>query len=140
MSNLSDDQTQRILEIHETDGLIAAVKAHREMTDASLAESKSFVEALAGGESPDTSGSLSEDTIRVITEHLADGEKIQAIKAYRDATGCSLVGAKTFIEALMVRLREEDPQRFPEPKSGCAGAVLLLSSGPLLVGLFVALM
>ena len=146
--SLSDDDIERIRRVYDSEGLIAAVKVHREMSGDSLAKSKAFVEGLERGESapcdsndgPHEARRLSDDTVRVISDHLADGQKIHAIKVYRDATGSSLIEAKEFIETLMVRLREEDPQRFAKSKSGCAGVLLMASLGPLLVAFLVIML
>ena len=57
---------------------------------------------------------------------LFAGRKIQAIKAYREATGVGLKEAKDAMEAYEVRLRQEHPDRFTAaPKSGCMGVILL---------------
>ncbi|WP_405112133.1 hypothetical protein OG559_03025 [Micromonospora sp. NBC_01405] len=40
-----------------------------------------------------------------VREHLARGEKLQAIKAYREATGVDLRTAKEAVEAMMGPLR-----------------------------------
>ncbi|HYO11267.1 MAG TPA: hypothetical protein VER17_20045 [Tepidisphaeraceae bacterium] len=62
-----------------------------------------------------------------IQDHLFAGRKIQAIKAYREATHCGLAEAKEAMEAYARRLRQEGPDRFAAPeKSGCAAAVLLI--------------
>ena len=56
-----------------------------------------------------------------VAEALAAGQKIQAIKIYRDATGKGLKDAKEFIDALIPRLMEEDPERYAALSSGGAG-------------------
>ncbi|HIK93589.1 MAG TPA: hypothetical protein EYG03_16695 [Planctomycetes bacterium] len=43
---------------------------------------------------------------------LAAGQKIRAIKIYRDATGKGLKESKDFIDALIPRLIEENPERY----------------------------
>jgi hypothetical protein len=60
-----------------------------------------------------------------ITQALFAGRKIDAIKIYRDATGEGLLESKEFIEALIVGLREEYPDRIPAHTSGCGTAALL---------------
>ena len=59
--------------------------------------------------------SMSEDNpdsqmIAEITEALAANRRIEAIKIYCDAKGARLVEGKEFIDRLMPRLAEEDPE------------------------------
>jgi hypothetical protein len=68
------------------------------------------------------------EQIEEITEALAAGRKIEAIKVYREATGKGLKEAKDFIDALIPRLREQDPEKYAKlpvsQRSGCTSAVL----------------
>ncbi len=70
-----------------------------------------------------------------IIEALRAGHKIGAIKLYREASGAGLAEAKRFVEQLQSRLREQNPDEFPAPNSGCATVVLSV----LVVGLFLLL-
>lgn len=67
---------------------------------------------------------------------LYAGQKIQAIKQYRTATGQGLKESKDFIEALETRLREETPDRFQMGQpAGCgAGVVLIVMLSAILAG------
>jgi hypothetical protein len=63
-----------------------------------------------------------------IADALAAGRKIEAIKICREATGKDLKDSKDFIETLIPKLKEEDPERFATlgtTKGGCASAALL---------------
>ena len=63
-----------------------------------------------------------------IQSHLADGQMIQAIKAYRLATGVGLKESKDAMEAYLQKLQAEAPERFPpRAKSGCVGVMVLLT-------------
>lgn len=63
--------------------------------------------------------------IEQITEALLTGRKIEAIKLYRERTGCGLKEAKDEIEVLAANLKTRHPEKFPDrPKQGCAGALL----------------
>ena len=73
------------------------------------------------------SSNLPQDVIDSIREALFAGQKIKAIKLYREATGQGLKEAKEFIEALGERLYVEDPEKFASPPGkGCAGTVLVM--------------
>ena len=73
---------------------------------------------------------LNQKEIERITESIAAGRKIEAIKQYREASGEGLKEAKEFIEALTSRLKQEDPEQFGHVReaTGCgsAAAVLML--------------
>ena len=64
-----------------------------------------------------------------LTDALFAGQKIEAIKIYRERTGCGLKEAKVEIEALEANLREQHPEKFPAQRKaggGCAGAILAM--------------
>ncbi len=75
---------------------------------------------------------LSPDQMDRITDALAGGRKIEAIKIYREATGKGLKESKDFLDALAPRLREQDPQMHAQPPAagsgGCAPVLLLLAA------------
>jgi len=70
----------------------------------------------------DQDSSLPDDEIDTIREMLFHGQKIQAIKIYREATGLGLAESKEFIEALEAELRRRSPERFspPEGRDSCS--------------------
>ena len=79
-----------------------------------------------------------------IREYLFSGQRIAAIKAYREASGADLKASKEFIEELETRLREEFPDHFKASaraggkaggKAGCAGLMLIA----LVIGAFATL-
>lgn len=72
---------------------------------------------------------LTDETRDEINEAIFAGRKIEAIKLYREATGEGLLEAKTFIETLTKRLREEYPDKMPEQAAGCGSAVVLFAVG-----------
>ena len=68
-----------------------------------------------------------QEEIEAIGDALAAGRKIEAIKIYRDATGKGLKEAKEFIEALIPKLQEHDPEKYAKlAKSGGCTSMLLL--------------
>lgn len=58
-----------------------------------------------------------------IIECLKAGQKIHAIRIYREATGEGLKEAKDFIDVLTERLADELPGQIPN--AGCGLAILL---------------
>ena len=99
---------------------IAAIKRYREQTGVGLAEAKAAVESLEAG------GSLTE-RVRPDDSELTDqivgllgrGEKIEAVKLYRNQFGVGLKEAKEAVE----RIGEQNG--IPASSgSGCLGVVL----------------
>jgi hypothetical protein len=61
-----------------------------------------------------------------INAYLFAGQKIQAIKELREATGVDLTTAKQAIDAHEKALRESSPEKFSAaPGKGCATCILL---------------
>jgi ribosomal protein L7/L12 len=81
---------------------IQAIKLYRELTGVGLKEAKDYVDALeSGGQpvaadpAPTRSGDLAE-----VHALARQGQKIQAIKLYRELTGAGLKDAKDYIDRL----------------------------------------
>lgn len=76
---------------------------------------------------------LTPQEVEEITNALAAGNKIEAIKVYRSATGKGLKESKDFIDALLPQLMAQDPERFARARegqaTGCGAKVLLMLSG-----------
>jgi len=59
---------------------------------------------------------------------LASGQKIQAIKIYREMTGCDLRDAKDATEQIAADLAEKYPEQFARATgSGCGTAAAMLA-------------
>ena len=70
---------------------------------------------------------IPEEKLAVIKEAIFRGEKISAIKLYREATGLGLAEAKEAVERLEAGLRSSSPFDFRKEQSrGCLGIVLIL--------------
>lgn len=67
----------------------------------------------------------SEDRQKILAALIA-GQKIVAIKLYREKTGLGLKEAHTFISELQKELGEEHPELLASKGSGCSAAALLL--------------
>ena len=119
-------EIQRIQGALSTGGKIASIKLCREFTGMDLASAKAYVENLgpsAPGEPGDVAGKLPVDVSGPITAALFAGEKIQAIKLYREMhPGMGLAEAKEAVEKLAERLYAMDPGQFTRPpqSAGCA--------------------
>ncbi len=69
---------------------------------------------------------LTTEQSQKISEALASGRKIEAIKYYRSATGQGLKEAKEGVEALHKTLMAQDPEKYAKGSSGgCASMIVL---------------
>ena len=118
MDDAIEDEIRQLL---ASGNKIAAIKRYREETGVGLAEAKAAVESLEAGGSitqqiqPDDS-----DLTQQIVTLLGRGEKIEAVKLYRDRFRVGLKEAKEAVE----RIGEQNG--IPASSgSGCLGFVLL---------------
>jgi ribosomal protein L7/L12 len=69
-----------------------------------------------------------QEQTEAIANALTGGRKIEAIKIYRAATGKGLKDAKDFVDALIPKLVEQDPEKYKALASsqgaGCASALI----------------
>ena len=72
------------------------------------------------------SRSIPENTLTLIKDALFRGQKIEAIKLYREATNVGLAEAKTEVEKMEADLRASSPEKFTAPatKTGCFGVLV----------------
>jgi hypothetical protein len=86
---------------------------------------------------PDESRSNIDEEIR---EAIFAGQKIRAIKLYREVSGAGLKEAKDFVEALAAELYARSPEKFTTaPASGCGTAAALLLLAPAVAWLWWAI-
>jgi len=62
-----------------------------------------------------------------IKDVLATGNKIEAIKLYREFTNCQLFDAKQAIDKLYEELRAADPEKYPQAQ-GCMRMIVLAAA------------
>jgi ribosomal protein L7/L12/DNA-directed RNA polymerase subunit RPC12/RpoP len=105
---LTAQQIAEILGFLRAGKKINAIKVYREATLAGLAEAKQAVEAMEAADAglPSSStqvsgnGELTPEQLADIRRLLAEGNKIEAIKVYRQATRLGLKQAKDAVEAI----------------------------------------
>lgn len=121
---LTEDQIGLIRERAISKGKIAGIKLYREFTGANLIDSKKYVQQLLEQEESGVSGDqshrdfgLDDALMDSILNAIQDGDKLKAVKIYKDATGNRLKPSKEFIEKLMHELALANPQAVG--KSGC---------------------
>jgi len=83
---------------------------------------------------------ISPEATKQIEEQVFAGQKIAAIKLYREHSGEGLKEAKDFVETLEAELRAKDPGKFVSRPAGkgCLGMLVLCGFG-VLVPLALAL-
>ena len=79
---------------------------------------------------------IPDETWSEIKAALYSGNKIEAIKLYRDATGLGLKESKESVEKLETELRASEPDKFKSAAAGSKGCFSILL---MCVGLVTAL-
>ncbi len=69
---------------------------------------------------------LTDEQAAQIGDALARGEKITAIKLYREFTGKGLAESKDFIEALHAQLIQREPEKYAKSAANAKGCSPLL--------------
>ena len=117
---VDDDLVARVRSLTQAGQKIEAIKLFRERTGAGLKASKDAVEAIQRGQAPRASSlgdRAFEDEVATLLEQ---GQKIEAIKRYRERTGVGLKEAKDAVEWMAERRGLATSQG-----AGCFGVVLL---------------
>ena len=94
-----DDLEERVRSLMDEGQKIEAIKLYRERTGAGLKDSKDAVEAIGRGQGP-PSRQDDRDFRDEVVSLLERGQKIGAIKLYRERTGVGLKEAKDAVEAI----------------------------------------
>lgn len=105
---------------------LQAISAYRRQFSCSLEDAKEAVDVLDRDQQFATARPIA-DVEREVGKLLERGEKLQAIKVYREQTGVGLKEAKEEVDAIETRLGLE-PEDAPKP-GGCFGVVLLFGCG-----------
>ncbi|MBT5017664.1 ribosomal protein L7/L12 [bacterium] len=72
---------------------------------------------------------LTDEQRQEILDSIRQGNKIQAIKIFRDVTGAGLKESKEFVEELTSQLIKDDPESMQTAKAGCGAAMVLFVVG-----------
>lgn len=99
MINVSPEAKQQALFFLSKNQKIAAVKVIKDNSNCGLKEAKDYVDALEGGVQPPVNNVANLDAELLVI--LNQGNKLNAIKHYKDATGLGLAESKDYIEKLM---------------------------------------
>lgn len=120
---MHDALEDQIRELLASGNKIAAIKRYREATGVGLAEAKSAVESLeAGGTFAIRDPADGSDLTDQIVSLLGRGEKIEAIKLYREKFRVDLRGAKEAVE----RIGEQNGIRVSS-ETGCLSVLFVIA-------------
>ena len=114
------DLEQQVRSLVRDKRKLEAVKVYKDQTGVSLKEAKDAVEAI---ENDERATGLGEPTGEMETELLRllhGGQKIQAVKLYKQRTGVQLIEAKQAVEALAAR------HGLVSRGGGCAGVLVAM--------------
>ena len=127
---LNEQQAKAIAALLDSGLKLEAVRRYREFTGTSLFVAKEHVGQIQRtgnyndlSEAVPAGGTIGDEEMEHILDAIEQGEKNNAIKIYKDATGQSLRDSKEFVEKLMGELEILDPNAVG--KTGCAGTVLI---------------
>jgi ribosomal protein L7/L12 len=98
-----------IVQLMQQGRKIDAIKLYRERTNVGLAEAKAAVEALGAGQEPPEPETMNLSAEVQINSFLQQGQKIEAIKVYREHTGVGLKEAKDAIEKMQAPGQKDPP-------------------------------
>jgi ribosomal protein L7/L12 len=110
---------------------IEAIKVYRAHTGLGLAEAKAAVEAMQAGKSPPPMPELGGDLESELLRLFGQGQKIQAIKLYREQTGMGLAEAKRAVEALAAR------HGLSAQRGGCLGVLVAVVVAATAIGMMI---
>lgn len=104
---------------------IEAIKYFKEEMNCSLADSKKYIDELEIQNNPAKPGIIKEDDV---LELLKAGEKLQAIKVYKEQSGCGLKEAKEYVEGLEVMHNINPVKPARQKMEGCFIATVCYGS------------
>jgi ribosomal protein L7/L12 len=113
---------REVRELLATGRKIEAIKLYRERTGAGLKQAKDAVEAIERGQEPPAGRGVDGLLENEVVALLEQGEKIRAIRLYRERTGADLKASKEAVEELG-RRRGLVVSR----GAGCFGVILVLA-------------
>jgi ribosomal protein L7/L12 len=113
---------------------IEAIKVYREHTASSLKDAKDAVEALQRGASLPPSTEANADLEAEVLRIFEQGEKIRAVKLYKDRTGATLFDSKQAVERIAER------HGIKVEGGGCGGVLVLSMVVMIAVAVVAAMM
>jgi ribosomal protein L7/L12 len=116
----SPDLEQQVRSLLDQGQKIAAVKLYKDQTGVGLAEAKEAVEAMQADAGPPSASDIGGDLEAELLRLLSRGDKLEAVKLYKDRKGVALLEAKQAVETLAARHGLETH------RGGCLGVVAVV--------------
>lgn len=118
-ATLTADLEREIRSLLDQGKKIEAVKVYKDQTGSSLKDAKDAVESLPRGASLPQPNAADTDWEAEVLQLLGQGEKIKAVKLYRNRTGASLFDSKQAVEEMA------DRHGITVAGGGCSGVVVM---------------
>ena len=131
MDRPSTDLEQQVRSLLDQGQKLEAVKLYKGQTGASLREAKQAVEAMQVGAGPPSPPEIGGDLEAELLRLLGDGQKIQAVKLYKDQKGTSLLEAKQAVESLAAR------HGLMTQRAGCLGVLVAVVMAAVAIGVTI---
>ena len=125
------DLEQQVRSLLDQGQKIAAVKLYKDQTGVGLAEAKQAVEAMQAGAGPPSPSDIGGDLEAELLRLLGRGDKLEAVKLYKDQKGVSLLEAKQAVESLAAR------HGLVTQRAGCLGVVLVVVLAAVALGMTI---
>ncbi|MCC9603332.1 hypothetical protein LOC67_22510 [Stieleria sp. JC731] len=121
---MSDELNDKIRDLLSEGKKIAAVKLVRERQKCSLREAVNTVELIESGNEVSISdpAPASDGEMDAVLDAIEKGEKLRAVKLYRESTGADLRESKEFVESLT---RQLGGSATTSTQTGCFSSILL---------------
>ena len=120
MDKPNADLEQQVRSLLDQGQKIAAVKLYKDQIGVGLAEAKGAVEAMQADAGPPSSADIGGDLEVELLRLLGRGDKLEAVKLYKDQKGVALIEAKQAVETLAARHGLETH------RGGCLGVVAVV--------------
>lgn len=127
----SADLEQQVRSLLDQGQKLEAVKLYKGETGASLREAKQAVEAMQVGAGPPSPSDIGGDLEAELLRLLGRGDKLEAIKVYKDQKGVTLIAAKQAVELLAAR------HGLVTQRAGCLGVVLVVIMTAVAIGMAI---
>lgn len=125
-NDIPPESMNEIIDLIHDNQKLEAVKRYRSLRGTSLLEAKTFIEELTE-RLKDESTLAAMPELDQIAELIYAGQKLEAVKRYRELRSIKLMDAKRFIEQWTEDLRQKHPERFYiRSTTGCAGVFALV--------------
>ena len=127
----SADLEQQVRALLSQGQKIEAVKLYKDQTGVGLAEAKQAVEAIQAGAGPPSPPEIGGDLEAELLRLLGRGDKLEAVKLYRERMGVALFEAKQAVESLAAS------HGLVPRRTGCLGMVLAVVLAAVTLGMTI---